>query len=140
MLTSLLQIAKHESNLFYYLLFIRTVPLTPHWYTTTLTLALTQSRSPMLITNRFLNMAAPIIGIPFWPFFFSILIGAPCFLHTITMHQLTHHHPAGTLPLNFVMVEAGQMLQEITSLHDVLTPWTAIKLVLLASLALLPAL
>jgi hypothetical protein len=38
------------------------------------------------------------------------------------------------------MVEAGQMLQEITSLHDVLTPWTAIKLVLLASLALLPAL
>jgi hypothetical protein len=38
------------------------------------------------------------------------------------------------------MVEAGQILQEITSLQDVLTPWTAAKLALIASLALVPAL
>jgi uncharacterized membrane protein YdjX (TVP38/TMEM64 family) len=72
------QIERHENDLFYYLLFVRAVPMTPHWYCNdprTLLSCVLGVHSGFL-NARILNMAAPIAGVPFWPFFFSVLIGA----------------------------------------------------------------
>jgi len=92
------KVSSNRSNLFYYLLFIRMVPFTPNWL---------------------LNIAAPILDIPFHLFFFSVLVGL--------------------MPYNFVTVQAGSLLAELTSLNDVFDFATMLKLVLVALVALFPA-
>lgn len=48
------QIEKHRANLFNYLLFLRISPLLPNW---------------------FINLASPLLSVPFNLFFFGTLIG-----------------------------------------------------------------
>lgn len=48
------KIAQNQSNLFYYLLFLRITPLLPNW---------------------FVNIASPLVDVPFKHFFFATLIG-----------------------------------------------------------------
>lgn len=69
--------------------------------------------------NWLMNMAAPIVGVPVHLFFFSVLFGL--------------------MPYNFICVEAGSVLSEITSTGDIFTASTTLKLALAASFAILPS-
>ncbi|XP_007233829.2 transmembrane protein 41A-A [Astyanax mexicanus] len=69
--------------------------------------------------NWFLNMSSPIANIPVSLFFLSVFIGL--------------------MPYNFVCVQTGSVLSDLTSL-DVLFSWSILlKLLLAAGAALLPA-
>ncbi|KAL2081389.1 hypothetical protein ACEWY4_023242 [Coilia grayii] len=68
--------------------------------------------------NWFLNMTAPIVNIPITLFALSIFIGL--------------------MPYNFICVQTGSMLSELTSLDDLLTWGTALQLLAIACVALLP--
>jgi len=48
------EVKKHESNLLYYIIFLRITPILPNW---------------------FINVSSPVIGVPFTPFFFGTLFG-----------------------------------------------------------------
>ena len=54
MLYGFVQIKENEDGLFFYLLFLRLFPMSPNW---------------------FMNMAAPIVGIPLHLFFLSVFVG-----------------------------------------------------------------
>lgn len=68
--------------------------------------------------NWFLNMTAPIVGIPLPLFFITVLIGL--------------------MPYNFITVQTGVIMSEIKSVDDIFTLGTFAKLALIAALALLP--
>ncbi|XP_010866545.2 transmembrane protein 41A-A [Esox lucius] len=68
--------------------------------------------------NWFLNMSAPIVNIPVTSFIFSVFIGL--------------------MPYNFICVQTGSMLSELSSL-DELFSWTRVlQLLAMACAALLP--
>ncbi|XP_062599544.1 transmembrane protein 41A-like [Saccostrea cucullata] len=69
--------------------------------------------------NWFLNLASPILNIPVYMFFFSVFIGL--------------------MPYNFICVQTGSMLSQITSMEDVFTTATFIKLAGIALVALVPS-
>ncbi|KAH9513791.1 Transmembrane protein 41A-A [Bulinus truncatus] len=93
------KVQRNRDSLFFFLLFIRMFPMSPSW---------------------FINMVAPIVGIPVHLFFPSVFIGL--------------------MPYNFVCVQTGSVLTEITSLNDIFTTWTLFKLMMIALVALLPGL
>ncbi|XP_072034536.1 transmembrane protein 41A-like [Amphiura filiformis] len=68
--------------------------------------------------NWFLNITSPILGVPIVQFFFSVLIGL--------------------MPYNFMCIQTGSVLSEITSLNDMLTFDVLLKMVGVAFAALLP--
>lgn len=68
--------------------------------------------------NWFLNMSAPIVNIPITFFFGSVLIGL--------------------LPYNFICVQTGVMLSELTSLDDLFSWDRLLQLLAIACVALLP--
>ncbi|NXS68869.1 TM41A protein, partial [Pandion haliaetus] len=68
--------------------------------------------------NWFLNLSAPILNIPVSQFFFSVLIG------------LT--------PYNFICVQTGVILSQITSLDAIFSWVTLLKLLAMAVAALIP--
>lgn len=68
--------------------------------------------------NWFLNITAPIINIPIKHFFCSVLIGL--------------------LPYNFICVQAGCILSEVSSLDDVFSWATMLQLLAIALAALMP--
>ncbi|XP_051481962.1 transmembrane protein 41A isoform X1 [Apus apus] len=68
--------------------------------------------------NWFLNLSAPILNIPLSQFFFSVLIG------------LT--------PYNFICVQTGAILSQITSLDAIFSWGTLLKLLAMAVAALIP--
>ncbi|NXY52108.1 TM41A protein, partial [Ceuthmochares aereus] len=68
--------------------------------------------------NWFLNISAPILNIPLSQFFFSVLIG------------LT--------PYNFICVQTGAILSELTSLDAIFSRDTVLKLLAMAVAALIP--
>ncbi|KAM6258112.1 transmembrane protein 41A isoform 1-T1 [Porphyrio hochstetteri] len=68
--------------------------------------------------NWFLNLSAPILNIPVSQFFFSVLIG------------LT--------PYNFICVQTGAILSQITSLDAIFSWDTLLKLLAMAVAALIP--
>ncbi|XP_009983360.1 PREDICTED: transmembrane protein 41A [Tauraco erythrolophus] len=68
--------------------------------------------------NWFLNLSAPILNIPVAQFFFSVLIG------------LT--------PYNFICVQTGAILSQITSLDAIFSWDTLLKLLAMAVAALIP--
>ncbi|XP_053930053.1 transmembrane protein 41A isoform X1 [Cuculus canorus] len=68
--------------------------------------------------NWFLNISAPILNIPLSQFFFSVLIG------------LT--------PYNFICVQTGAILSELTSLDAIFSWDTVLKLFAMAVAALIP--
>ncbi|XP_008326987.1 transmembrane protein 41A-A [Cynoglossus semilaevis] len=68
--------------------------------------------------NWFLNMSAPIVNIPITFFFFSVFIGL--------------------LPYNFICVQTGVMLSELSSLDDLFSWQRLLQLLAIACMALLP--
>eukprot|EP00914_Ancora_sagittata_P030671 GHVO01061613.1.p1 GENE.GHVO01061613.1~~GHVO01061613.1.p1 ORF type:complete len:248 (+),score=12.60 GHVO01061613.1:117-860(+) len=70
--------------------------------------------------NWFMNIVAPIINIPVHLFFPSVLIGL--------------------MPYNFICVQTGCLLSQVSSLSDVLTWSTSVKLGCIACAALVPGL
>lgn len=68
--------------------------------------------------NWFLNMTAPIINIPVTLFALSVFIGL--------------------MPYNFMCVQTGSMLSELTSLDDLFTWHAALQLLAIACTALVP--
>ncbi|XP_032619490.1 transmembrane protein 41A [Chelonoidis abingdonii] len=68
--------------------------------------------------NWFLNLASPILNIPVSQFFFSVLIGL--------------------IPYNFICVQMGAILSQITSLDAIFSWGTLLKLLAIAMVALIP--
>ncbi|KAM3861946.1 transmembrane protein 41A-A [Diretmus argenteus] len=68
--------------------------------------------------NWFLNMSAPIVNIPITFFFCSVFIGL--------------------LPYNFICVQTGAMLSEVSSLDDLFSWERLLQLLAIACVALLP--
>ncbi|KAM6978506.1 transmembrane protein 41A-A [Tautogolabrus adspersus] len=68
--------------------------------------------------NWFLNMCAPIVNIPITFFFCSVFIGL--------------------LPYNFICVQTGVMLSEVSSLDDLISWERLLQLLAIACMALLP--
>ncbi|XP_072253266.1 transmembrane protein 41A-A [Leuresthes tenuis] len=68
--------------------------------------------------NWFLNMSAPIVNIPITFFFCSVFIGL--------------------LPYNFICVQTGVMLSEVSSLDDLFSWERLLQLLAIACVALLP--
>ncbi|XP_054642586.1 transmembrane protein 41A-A [Dunckerocampus dactyliophorus] len=68
--------------------------------------------------NWFLNMAAPVVNIPVMFFLCSVFIGL--------------------LPYNFICVQTGVMLSEVSSLDDLFSWQRLIQLLAIACMALLP--
>ncbi|WAR09601.1 T41AA-like protein [Mya arenaria] len=68
--------------------------------------------------NWFLNMVSPILDIPLHLFFISVFIGL--------------------MPYNFICVQTGSMLSDLTSTDNIFTLATSLKLLGIALVALLP--
>ncbi|XP_016424433.1 transmembrane protein 41A-A-like [Sinocyclocheilus rhinocerous] len=68
--------------------------------------------------NWFLNMTSPILNIPVTLFFMAVFIGL--------------------MPYNFICVQTGSMLSQISSLDDLFSWSVVLKLLLIACVALLP--
>jgi uncharacterized membrane protein YdjX (TVP38/TMEM64 family) len=71
------ELRRHSAHLFNYMLFVRVTPVLPHW---------------------FVNVASPIVGVPFPVFVAATAVG----------HQ----------PMNFFTVQAGAALQSVRSVAD----------------------
>jgi uncharacterized membrane protein YdjX (TVP38/TMEM64 family) len=69
--------------------------------------------------NWFLNLASPLVGVPLHLFSLSVFVGL--------------------MPYNLICVHAGTVLGTITSLDDVMTTATMLRLTALALLSLAPA-
>ncbi|XP_064373138.1 transmembrane protein 41A [Dromaius novaehollandiae] len=91
------KVEENRSCLFFFLLFLRLLPMTPNW---------------------FLNLSAPILNIPVSQFFFSVLIGLA--------------------PYNFICVQTGAILSQISSLDAIFSWDTLLKLLAMAMAALIP--
>ncbi|KAH0623920.1 hypothetical protein JD844_007119 [Phrynosoma platyrhinos] len=68
--------------------------------------------------NWFLNLTSPILNIPVTQFFFSVFIGL--------------------IPYNFVCVQTGSILSQITSLDAIFSWSTLLKMLAVAMVALIP--
>ncbi|XP_074045681.1 transmembrane protein 41A [Macrotis lagotis] len=68
--------------------------------------------------NWFLNFSSPILNIPITQFFFSVLLGL--------------------IPYNFICVQTGSILSTVTSLDDIFSWGTLLKLLAIALVALIP--
>ncbi|CAK1578577.1 unnamed protein product [Parnassius mnemosyne] len=92
-------LAKHKNNLLNYIIFLRVTPFLPNW---------------------FINMSAPVIGVPLVPFALGTFIGVA--------------------PPSFVAIQAGQTLHTLTSTSDAWS-WTSITvLTVFAFVSLIPVL
>lgn len=67
---------------------------------------------------RFINLASPFIGVPILPFFLSTFLGS--------------------MPYNYVCVQAGQVLGDLGSTSDILTLSLMAKLLLVSLVSLIP--
>lgn len=68
------QVDKHKENLFNYIVFLRITPFLPNW---------------------FINLTAPIIGVPLYPFAFGTFFGVA--------------------PPSFIAIQGGQTLYDMTA-------------------------
>ncbi|XP_026326671.1 transmembrane protein 41 homolog isoform X2 [Hyposmocoma kahamanoa] len=92
-------VKKHENNLLNYIIFLRVTPFLPNW---------------------FINMSAPVIGVPLIPFALGTFIGVA--------------------PPSFVAIQAGQTLHTLASTSDAWS-WTSVTiLTIFALLSLVPVL
>lgn len=139
------QVEDNQDCLFFFLLFLRFFPMTPNW---------------------FLNMSAPIVNIPITFFFCSVFIGEhiktpwlvdgllqrwiwilshPEYIYgrkSKTGQVLKAHFSspvlAGLLPYNFICVQTGVMLSEVSSLDDLVSWERLLQLLGIACMALVP--
>ena len=91
------EMRRHSSHMLNYMLFVRVTPVLPHW---------------------FVNLASPIVGVPFLAFLVATAIG----------HQ----------PMNFITVQAGAALATINSVTDLYSPRNVAFLMAVGVLALVP--
>jgi uncharacterized membrane protein YdjX (TVP38/TMEM64 family) len=91
------EMRRHNTHLLNYMLFIRVTPVLPHW---------------------FVNLASPIVGVPFHIFLAATAIG----------HQ----------PMNFITVQAGAALSSINNVSDLYSPRNVAFLMAVGVLALIP--
>ncbi|XP_045459692.1 transmembrane protein 41 homolog [Melitaea cinxia] len=92
-------VSKHKNNLLNYIIFLRVTPFLPNW---------------------FINMSAPVIGVPLTPFALGTFIGVA--------------------PPSFVAIQAGQTLHTLTSTSDAWS-WTSITILsIFALISLVPVL
>ncbi|XP_047517970.1 transmembrane protein 41 homolog isoform X1 [Pieris napi] len=92
-------VEKHKHNLLNYMIFLRVTPFLPNW---------------------FINLTAPVIGVPLVPFALGTFIGVA--------------------PPSFVAIQAGQTLHTLTSTSDAWS-WTSMTvLALFAIISLVPVL
>ncbi|KAJ2950469.1 hypothetical protein O0L34_g8713 [Tuta absoluta] len=92
-------VEKHKNNLLNYIIFLRVTPFLPNW---------------------FINMSAPVIGVPLVPFALGTFIGVA--------------------PPSFVAIQAGQTLHTLTSTSDAWS-WTSVTvLTVFALVSLVPVL
>lgn len=90
-------VTKHKNNLLNYIIFLRVTPFLPNW---------------------FINMTAPVIGVPLVPFALGTFIGVA--------------------PPSFVAIQAGQTLHTLTSTSDAWS-WTSVTVLsIFALLSLIP--
>ncbi|GAB0096324.1 Transmembrane protein 41 homolog [Sergentomyia squamirostris] len=91
------QIEKHRDNLLSYMLFLRMTPFLPNW---------------------FINLVAPVIGVPLFPFAFGTFLGVA--------------------PPSVIAIQGGKTLHTMTSSSDAFS-WTSICwLAVFAVLSLVP--
>nr|XP_029710669.1 transmembrane protein 41B-like [Aedes albopictus] len=85
------QVDKHREDLLSYMLFLRMTPFLPNW---------------------FINLVAPVIGVPLWPFAFGTFLGVA--------------------PPSFIAIQAGKTLYKMTSSSDAFS-WTSVTLLMVFS-------
>ncbi|KAI6227557.1 hypothetical protein M3Y99_01242300 [Aphelenchoides fujianensis] len=91
------EVRKQRGDLFNYIVFLRVTPILPNW---------------------FINIASPVIDVPFWAFFFGTLVGVA--------------------PPSFLFIQAGTTLQMMTNTNAVMS-WTSMAaLAFFAALSLVP--
>lgn len=59
-------------------------------------------------------------------------------MHLTCISLVCHHFPAGLMPYNFICVQTGSMLSELTSLDNLFTWSTVLQLLAIACVALVP--
>jgi len=91
------EMRRHSTHLLNYMLFIRVTPVLPHW---------------------FVNLASPIVGVPFHIFLTATAIG----------HQ----------PMNFITVQTGAALSSINNVSDLYSVRNVAFLMAVGALALIP--
>lgn len=115
------QISQNQSNLFYYLLFLRITPLLPNW---------------------FVNIACPLVDVKFKYFFLATLIGTNRRANArLTRAILTESslYP-GLLPANFLHISTGATLNNAAGAEGGSNTLNFAILFLLQFVALLPTL
>lgn len=90
-------VERHRSHLFFYIMFLRLTPLVPNW---------------------FVNVASPVVGVPWLHFFLGTFAGV-------------------SIPTMF-FVRGGAAIQDLTSTSDIVTWRTGLWLTLGGTLLLLP--
>lgn len=93
------KVDSHRGNLLSYILFLRITPFLPNW---------------------FINIVAPVIGVPLLPFWIGSFFGVA--------------------PPSFVFIQAGTTLEQLTSSSDAITVQSVSLLVVFALLSLVPIL
>lgn len=94
--------------------------------------------------NWFLNMSAPIVNIPITFFFCSVFIGEYSKKgHLVKNGQVIKSHLSssallGLLPYNFICVQTGVVLSEVSSLDDLVSWERLLQLLAIACVALVP--
>lgn len=92
------QVDKHRDSLFSYMMFLRITPFLPNW---------------------FINLVAPVIGVPMFPFVFGTFFGVA--------------------PPSIIAIQAGKTLHSMTSSKDAFSFNSMIILSICALLSLVPA-
>lgn len=91
------QVDKHRDNLLNYVIFLRVTPFLPNW---------------------FINLTAPVIGVPLIPFAVGTFLGVA--------------------PPSFIAIQAGQTLQNMTASDTAFNISTFIWLIVFGFLSLIP--
>jgi len=88
---------KHKDNLLNYVIFLRVTPFLPNW---------------------FINLTAPVIGVPLWPFAFGTFLGVA--------------------PPSFVALQAGQTLHDMSATDSAFSWTSVILLIVFGCFSLIP--
>lgn len=117
------QVDKHRNELFSYILFLRMTPLLPNW---------------------FINLVAPVIGVPLYPFALGTFLGknfSIFFLFFTKIKKISYNfifYCIGVAPPSFLAIQAGQTLNTMASSSDAFSLKSTILLALFAILSLVP--
>uniref|UniRef100_A0A6P7GIV9 Transmembrane protein 41 homolog isoform X1 n=1 Tax=Diabrotica virgifera virgifera TaxID=50390 RepID=A0A6P7GIV9_DIAVI len=93
------QVEKHRSNMLNYIIFLRITPFFPNW---------------------FINLTAPVIGVPLYPFAFGTFIGVA--------------------PPSFIAIKGGQTLHDMTASDTAFNMTSFVWLIVFGVMSLIPIL